>query len=272
MIEITGSVEWADWLERVSFNALPTQISDDFDAPILPAAQPGGGIENPRNFVTCYHGTDQLFGLLTGYPCCTSNLHQGWPKFTRHLWYASDDNGLAALYYSPCVVTAKVGQGTLVKIEEKTDYPFDETIRFRIDIPDKATESVEFPLYLRIPGWCEEAELRVNGEPLGNKAGGEMERISRVWKSGDEVELVLPMKVTVSRWYEGSAVVERGPLVYALKMEEKWVKVPDDHKFGTRYGNWYYEVHSSSPWNYCLKEESIREENIASEFQVVKRG
>lgn len=273
MIEITGSVEWADWLERVSFNALPTQISDDFDA--RQYYQQLNQVEvsrTPRNFVTCYHGTDQLFGLLTGYPCCTSNLHQGWPKFTRHLWYASDDNGLAALYYSPCVVTAKVGQGTLVKIEEKTDYPFDETIRFRIDIPDKATESVEFPLYLRIPGWCEEAELRVNGEPLGNKAGGEMERISRVWKSGDEVELVLPMKVTVSRWYEGSAVVERGPLVYALKMEEKWVKVPDDHKFGTRYGNWYYEVHSSSPWNYCLKEESIREENIASEFQVVKKG
>jgi len=124
MIEITGSVEWADWLERIAFNALPTQITDDFDA--RQYYQQLNQVEvsrHPRNFVTCYHGTDQLFGLLTGYPCCTSNLHQGWPKFAKHLWYASEDKGLAALFYSPSTVTAKVGAGNTVKIEETTNYP-----------------------------------------------------------------------------------------------------------------------------------------------------
>lgn len=273
MVEITGNVAWADWLERVAFNALPTQVTDNYDA--RQYYQQLNQVEvsrHPRNFVTSYNGTDQLFGLLTGYPCCTSNLHQGWPKFTKHLWFASEDNGLATLFYSPCTVTAKVGSGTTVKIEEITDYPFEESIHFKIEIMDKKTKSVEFPFYLRIPEWCSEATVKVNNEIRIKTKGGNVERLSREWKSGDKVELILPMSVTVTRWYEGSAAVERGPLLYALRMEEKWTKVQDDRKFGTRYGDWYYEVHSDTPWNYCLKEESIKPENIQTDFQVIKKG
>lgn len=270
MIEITGSVEWADWLEKVTFNALPTQITDEFDA--RQYYQQLNQVEvsrHPRNFVTCYHGTDQLFGLLTGYPCCTSNLHQGWPKFTKHLWYASEDRGLAALFYSPCTVTAKVGTGTTVKIEESTNYPFEESIRFRIDIIDRSTKTVAFPLHLRIPEWCSEATIKVNNKIWKDTSGGIIEKVYREWKSGDVVELLLPMEVTVSRWHEASAAIERGPLLYALRMDENWIKVEDDREFGTRYGEWYYEVHSDSPWNYSLKEESIKPENIKTDFQVI---
>ena len=273
MVEITGNVAWADWLERVTFNALPTQVTDNYDA--RQYYQQLNQVEvsrHPRNFVTSYNGTDQLFGLLTGFPCCTSNLHQGWPKFTKHLWYASEDNGLAALTYSPCTVTAKVGSGSTVKIKEITNYPFDESILFKIDILEKKTKTVAFPFYLRIPEWCDEAIIKINNEIWKNTKGGNIEKIFRNWKSEDKIELILPMDVTVSRWYEGSAAVERGPLLYALRMEEKWTKVQDDRKFGTRYGDWYYEVHSDTPWNYCLKEESIKPENIQTDFQVIKKG
>ncbi|MCE5174923.1 MAG: beta-L-arabinofuranosidase domain-containing protein [Bacteroidales bacterium] len=272
MIEIVDQVEWADWLERIAFNALPTQVTDNFDARQYYQQLNQVQISRQmRNFMTCYNGTDQVFGLLTGYPCCTSNLHQGWPKFTRHLWFASKDHGLAALIYSPNTVTAKVASGTEVRIKEVTNYPFDESIKFNIEIPNKKIKSVEFPFYLRIPQWCNQAEIKINGVVWKNVAGGKIESILRTWKSGDQVELNLPMRVTVSRWYEESAAIERGPLLYALRMNEKWVKVQDDHKFGTRYGDWYYEVYSDSPWNYCLKEESIKPENIETNFQVVKR-
>lgn len=272
MIEITGKVEWADWLERVAFNALPTQVTDNFDA--RQYYQQLNQVEisrHLRNFVTGYNGTDQLFGLLTGYPCCTSNLHQGWPKFTKHLWFASQDKGLAALFYSPCTVTAKVGTGTRVEIKEMTNYPFDESIHFNIKIEEKGSKAIVFPFYLRIPEWCEEATIKINDTIWKKVKGGNMERISRNWKSGDRVELILPMKVIVSRWYEGSAAIERGPLLYALRMEEKWTKVSDDRKFGKRYGDWYYEVHSETPWNYCLLEEAVKPENIETHFQVIKK-
>lgn len=269
MIEITGNVSWADWLEKITFNALPTQVTDDFDA--RQYYQQLNQVEvskHPRNFVTSYNGTDQLFGLLTGYPCCTSNLHQGWPKFTKHLWFASEDNGLAALVYSPNSVTAKVGSGVTVSIQEKTNYPFEEDITFELNIVDDA-EMVEFPLHLRIPEWCEMATIKINNEVWEESVGNQIVRINREWKSGDIVELSLPMDVSVSRWYEGSAAVERGPLLYALRMKENWTKVNSDNP---RYGEWYYEVHSDTPWNYCLKEESIKEENISTHFEVVKKG
>ncbi len=269
MIEITGNVSWADWLERIAFNALPAQVTDNFDARQYYQQLNQVEVSNhPRNFVTSYNGTDQLFGLLTGYPCCTSNLHQGWPKFTKHLWYASDDNGLAALVYSPNTVTAKVGTGVTVSIQEKTNYPFEEEITFELNIIDDV-EKVEFPIHLRIPEWCESATIKINNEVWSQSEGNQLVKINREWESGDIVELILPMHVNISRWYEGSVAVERGPLLYALRMEENWTKVESDNP---RYGKWYYEVHSNTPWNYCLKEESIKKENISDHFQVIKKG
>ncbi|MEN6453310.1 MAG: beta-L-arabinofuranosidase domain-containing protein [Prolixibacteraceae bacterium] len=272
MIEITGNTEWADWLERVTFNALPAQITDNFDARQYYQQLNQVQISRQdRNFVTGYNGTDQLFGLLTGYPCCTSNLHQGWPKFTQHLWFASEDRGLAALVYSPSTVEAKVATGVNIRIHEETTYPFEESVRFHVALTDKKIESAAFPLHFRIPGWCSKAEIRVNGKLWSKPVSGTNAKIYREWKSNDQVELILPMKIDVSRWYERSAVIERGPLVYALKMGEKWNKIQDDRKFGDRYGDWYYEVHPTTPWNYCLKEESLKPDNIEKDFQTIQK-
>lgn len=273
MIEITGSTELADWLERVTFNALPTQVTDDFDA--RQYYQQLNQVEVSRidrNFVTCYNGTDQLMGLLTGYPCCTSNLHQGWPKFTRHLWYAGEDRGLAAMFYAPCSVEAKVATGVKVRITEDTNYPFEESVRFKVDITDRKTKKVAFPLDLRIPGWCRGAEIKVNGKTFAKPSAGTVAKVYREWTTGDRVELILPMEVKVTRWYERSAAVERGPLLYALRIGEEWTKVDDDRKFGDRYGDWYYEVHPATPWNYCLIEDNIKPENISANFTVVAKG
>ena len=272
MLEITGDIQWADHLERIAYNALPTQVTDEYDGrQYYQQLNQVRVSRHDRNFVTCYNGTDQLFGLLTGYPCCTSNLHQGWPKFTQNLWYATEDNGVAALVYAPSEVTMKVANGVEVRLKEETNYPFDETIAFKLTIPDKKQKSVVFPFHLRIPEWCEDAIIHVNGEIWTKPARNTIVKINREWKQGDIVTLQLPMKVTVSRWYERSAAVERGPLVYALRIGEKKEKVMDDRKFGDRYGEWYYEIHPTTPWNYCLIEENIKPENIEKEFIVIKR-
>jgi DUF1680 family protein len=272
MLEITGDVQWADYLERVSYNALPTQITDEFDSRQYYQQLNQIRISRTeRNFVTAYNGTEQVFGLLTGYPCCTSNLHQGWPKFTQNLWYATEDNGVAALVYAPCEVKLKVANGIEIQWTEDTNYPFDETINFSLLIPDKKQKTAVFPLHLRIPEWCEKANIQINGVTWDNPAGKAIVKIVREWKTGDKLTLQLPMKVKIDRWHERSAAVERGPLVYALRIGEKWEKVQDDRKFGNRYGDWYYEVHPTTPWNYCLPENSVKSENIEKEFTVVKR-
>ena len=92
-----------------------------------------------------------------------------------------------------------------------------------------------FPLHLRVPHWCKEAVVKVNDREWGKAAASSIIKVYREWTSDDVVELEMPMGIKVSRWYERSAVIERGPLVYALKVGENWKKVQDDRKFGKHY-------------------------------------
>lgn len=266
ILPITGDVAFADHLEKIAFNALPTQVTDDFMARQY-FQQPNQVMitQHSRNFSTGHSGTDVCFGLLTGYPCCTSNMHQGWPKFTQNLWYATSDGGLAALVYAPNHVKAKVADGTEVSIEEKTTYPFDDKITFTISF-DKG--SLNFPLHLRVPEWCKQASVSINGKEAISYKGDSIFVIRRDWKSGDKVELVLPMQTSLTRWYENSVAVERGPLTYALKIGENWTKVKND-KDPVVYGTEYWEVRPTTPWNFGLP--NIRANKVDEMFTVVKK-
>ncbi len=251
MSQITGDVQFLDHLERVAFNALPTQISDDFmSRQYFQQPNQVQVTRALRNFDINHGETDLVYGVLAGYPCCTSNFHQGWPKFTQNLWYATVDNGLAALTYSPSEVEAHVADGIKVKMTEETFYPMDGTVGFRLSILDKRQQSVHFPFHLRIPAWCKEAIVRINGEAYKCYSGGTIAVIDRIWKTGDFVELSLPMSIELESWYENSVSVKRGPLVYALRIEEEW----KEKKFekGEIYGDTYHEVYPKSKWNYGL--------------------
>ncbi|MBU3808624.1 MAG: glycoside hydrolase family 127 protein [Candidatus Phocaeicola faecipullorum] len=274
ILEITGNVQWADYLERVAYNALPTQVTDDYSGrQYFQQFNQVSATREWREFSTPHDDTDIVFGVLTGYPCCTSNLHQGWPKFVQNLWYATADNGIAALVYAPSQVKAKVANGIEVAIQEKTNYPFDEKIDFQISYADKKVKEAFFPFHVRIPGWCENPIVKINGKAIEVDAyAGQVARVNRVWKDGDVLTIELPMKVSVSRWYDNGAVVERGPLLYALKMNEKWEKKQMEAEKVQDYGEWYYEVTSDTPWNYALSSRSFDPAHIEGNFIVEKTG
>ena len=262
MMAVTGNVAYMDHLEKVAFNALPTQATDDYMARQY-YQQPNQVLisRRARNFVTTHGGTDQVFGLLSGYPCCTCNMHQGWPKFTQHLWMASADSGVAALAYAPSDVRLRVGDGTTVSFTEETGYPFEETVAFTCHSP----RELQFPFHLRIPGWCDSALIEINGRPWRRVAGGRMVKVDRRWREGDRLVLTLPMQVRLSRWQEHAVAVERGPLVYALKIGERWQHVDNDDIYGS-----YMEVFPTTPWNYGLLAE--RDRPVEARFQVIRRG
>ena len=251
MAEITGDVQFADHLERVAFNALPTQATDAYDArQYYQQVNQVMITDHRRNFEQSHDGTDILYGLLTGYACCTSNMHQGWPKFTQNLWYAAPGGGVVAMLYSPSEVSLKVGGGHAVTIGEDTAYPMEDEIRFTIRMSGK--KACKFPFHLRIPAWCRDAEVCLNGTVIGNPRGGSMAVFDREWRDGDRLVLRLPMEVTTSRWYENSVAVERGPLVYALAMRETWEKKPFGDGETAQFGDEYYEVTSADKWNYGI--------------------
>lgn len=262
MLAITGDVTFADHIEKIAFNALPTQANDDFTArQYFQQANQVLLKASVKNFYTDHHGLDLVYGLTTGYPCCTTNMHQGWPKFAQNLWYATADNGLAALLYCASRVTAKVSNGDTVQFKEETNYPFDESIRFTFS----SFKPVTFPLYLRLPTWCTAARIAVNGHDINITANNKFVKINRTWQEGDVVELFLPMKVKSSEWYERSRAIERGPLVYALRIEETW-----KHVRPAGGGEEFDEVYPASAWNYGLLDSSIEEPD--SSFHVLKRS
>lgn len=261
MLRISGNVRWADWLERVAYNALPAQISDDFSAKqYYQQTNQISCTRTWRPFSTPHDDTDVLFGTLNGYPCCLSNMHQGWPKFTQNLWYATDNGGLAAFVYAPSSVTATVAGGTEVRIVETTDYPFLETVSFRIEFPGEESEA-SFPLLLRIPHWCEAPSLEVNGESVKGSSNN-IVQLDRKWSDGDSIELHLPMKLKTEEGYDKALSFVRGPLVYALKMKENWKRIPFKGR-DRCYGDWAWEVTSDTPWNYCIMRDSFSVDSCA---------
>ena len=91
--------------------------------------------------------------------CCQHNHGMGWPYYIQHLVMATPDNGAAAVVYSACTATLTVGDGRQVTLTESGNYPFEEQVTFTVN----TDAEVSFPLYLRIPAWCDGASVLVNG-------------------------------------------------------------------------------------------------------------
>lgn len=259
ILQITGDIFYADYLEKIAYNVLPTQHNDEFTRrQYFQQANQVVMSDESRNFFNDEYSRI-VYGVLTGYPCCTSNMHQGWPKFIQNLWYATPDNGLAIMLYGPSEVKAQVSKGEWVRFAEETDYPFRDRIRLiYLEGPE-----VYFPLHLRIPGWCMDPEIRINGKMLEMENGSGIVVLDRDWKEGDVVEMDFPMEIRISEWDEDSRGIERGPLVYALRIEERW-----EEKKTAQWPNSFFEVYPESPWNYGFNSEKL----TGADFHVVEKN
>lgn len=255
IIAITGDNEYMDALERMTFNALPPQTTDDYNNKqyfqIANQVQISRGV---FDFSLPFdRQMNNVLGMKSGYTCCLANMHQGWTKYTQSLWFKTQNHGLAALVYAPNVLTTKVGEQE-VTINENTSYPFEDEVNFEFT----TKKAVSFPLELRIPVWCKEALISINGNQVQTAKGGTMVTLSQNWKNKDKVTLKLPMQVSTSNWGRNSRTIERGPLVYALKLEERW------EKSNIKEEGEYFSVFPKSDWNYGLLEKIIQnpDENL----------
>jgi hypothetical protein len=126
-------------------------------------------------------------------------------------------------------------------------------------------EPVKFPLYLRIPRWCMEGIISINGKNWSTQEGNQIVKIDRQWRDGDMVELKLSMEVQTSRWHENFVSIEMGPLVYSLRIRGNWQKVNGSDKYGS-----YYEVYPLESWNYGIIDEAVKEPK--KYFRIIKNG
>jgi uncharacterized protein len=241
-----GDAGIGDRIEKLAYNALPGTFTDDMWAHQYD--QQSNQVESSlltRPWTT--NGPESnLYGLEPHFGCCTANFHQGWPKFTSSLWMAKGEHGLVAALYAPSDLHTTVG-GIGVHISEETDYPFRNMIRFTIT-PEKA---VEFSLELRIPEWTPSATVIVNARKENIEAlPGTFGRLERQWKAGDVVELSFDMKPRVSRWFNRSVSVERGPLVFSYSPGEDWVKLRDRPQTGRSFRR----MHGTMRWKWTKRQ------------------
>ena len=194
LLAVTGEGRMADRVERAFFNAGPAAVSRDFKTHVYfqsPNRLMSGSPDFPHGPRASGGSYRQKHSPL----CCTAALNRIVPNYVIHMWMATCDNGLAAVCYGPCKVTALAADRVPVEIVCKTDYPFNEVIEFSV----KPAKQAAFPLYFHIPGWCANPELSVNGSAARIKADAKgFACVSRTWKPGDTVRLRFPMTAVVN--------------------------------------------------------------------------
>lgn len=134
--------------------------------------------------------------------------------------YSMGDDGLYINMYGGNTLSAKMKDGSPIKLEQVTNYPWDGKIVITInEITAKQTS-----IFLRIPGWCRNAAIKINGKPILQtiklNAYNELER---AWKAGDKIELNLDMLATLLESNplveetKNQVTIKRGPVVYCLE-------------------------------------------------------
>ena len=276
LLRITGDPFWAENCEDVAFNTLPAAFMPDYRS-LRYLTAPNMVVSDAKNHNP---GIDNAGPYLMMNPfssrCCQHNHSNGWSYYAENLWMATPDNGLAAVLFNESEVKAKVGNGTEVTLKQETNYPFEGQIRLTIQTP----KSVRFPLYLRIPTWCAQPTVQVNGQDVAvDVKPGQYLKLTDTWNNGDRIRLNLPMNLQVRTWTKNknSVSINYGPLTYSLKIKEEYVRQQSD-KTAQHDAKWQagadptawpsFEIFPKSAWNYGLVLDAAQPERS---FEVVRR-
>lgn len=218
LLELTGDVVYADAMERLLWNHVFASQSADGDT--YRYHTPPNGVK-PEGY---YHGPD----------CCTSSGHR-LVSLLPTLLYGKDERGVFINQYTTGVVEARLPDERVVRLRQETLYPEKSDVRVVVE----AAPGGPFAIRLRLPGWCENPRISVNGKPVSGARSGTYVALDRVWSVGDEIRLELPMELawvrsdapwrTVERRLPGGEIMHepvagdsppwalvRGPVVYAV--------------------------------------------------------
>lgn len=192
----------ADVLERVLYNAVLHGISLDGT---------NSYYQNPL--------TDANRPRYNSWVCCPPNLSRTLFQVGRYAYAASANELFINLFVgSELRVPFAAGE---VRFNVETGYPWNGNMA--ISVEPEAGEQ-EFSLNLRFPGWCQQAELKVNGVALkAVPSDSGYLTVKRKWSRGDRVDVALAMPVQRIEGHPnikdcvGKIAIQRGPIVYGFE-------------------------------------------------------
>jgi DUF1680 family protein len=240
---ITGDPKYGDRIEEAIFNAGLGSVDDDFTSSQYFSCPNQVIADENSNHVFFYRGWPGWHTFAPEVPggCCAGNVHRFMPNFAARAWMLGENEAFAALY-APTEISLTVG-GTRVKIEEKTAYPFENTVRFLIT-PDAP---VAFTLTLRVPAWATSYTVTVNGEAVSEKAKKGILKLNRTFCAGDVVTISFTDEIRFVENAKGVSV-KKGALLYALPVKER-VVVEGLRKCGNeKYPR--YSLYADSDWSF----------------------
>ena len=215
----TGDARYADAIERSMYNVLAGSTDSDrtgffYANPLqrrraLEAADP----RSSRRRADAPGARPPWFETA----CCPPNVMR--TLATVHQWIATHDGGGVQIHqYMPSTIDAR--QTALgARLDVTTDYPTTGTVSIAVS----ESRNQEAGLAIRVPQWAHRFELTVNGLPAPMSEVRGYVRIVRRWRSGDVIELSLPVRPRLTCAHpavdalRGTAVIERGPEVYCLE-------------------------------------------------------
>jgi len=265
LLMATGEPQWGDQIERAILNAGLGAISKDFKSHQY--------FSSPNQIFATHMSSNASYGnegrirqaFRPGFDveCCSGNVHRMIPNYASRLWLKDNRGGLVAALYAPNTLNTKIGGGKLsLQINEETDYPFSGKINFKITV----SEPCKFPLSFRIPHWAKGASVKLNNEQSVPVENGKFFVLERVFKSGDQISIELPMDIRVVSPVEDGISLVRGPLVFSLLIDEKAIKVTDQLKTSNEFPAW--DISPASPWNYTLDLGEVPGEgNVSQEIK-----
>ena len=152
--------------------------------------------QNPTNGMMCYFvplrmGTKKEFSdQFNTFTCCVGTGMENHIKYAESIYYEAVDGGLYINLFIPSELRWK-SKNMIVK--QETRFPESDTVK--ISFSGKSPK--KFSVYLREPKWASQGVyIRLNGKkiiPSKNKSGYFV--LDRVWKNGDQIELIIPMKL-----------------------------------------------------------------------------
>ena len=277
-LEATGDGRYADLIERCVFNAGLGAVTKDFKtlqyfSNLNQFIATGDSDQNPH----MTGSTWQQYRPTHETECCAGNVHRFMPNYVSRMWLVDQNGDPVAALYGP----SEVDYG-FVRITEETDYPFDGKITFTLAMD----EDREFAFSYRVPGWCAQPVVKVNGEAQDAASAGTFGKINRTFRNGDVIELEFPMEVKFERVAprsyvlkivtDGSnqrtvrvagapgsqgTVVSRGPLLFAYSVptdctEDKTVYANMNGKATTNEDFKCWSMRPSGPFNFALARET----------------
>lgn len=204
----TGDVKIADYYERALYNHILGQ-------------------QDPETGMVCYflpllNGAHKVYSTKeNSFWCCVGSGFESHAKYGEAIYY-HNDGAIYVNLFIPSVVSWKEKGMTL---RQETAFPSEETTVLTVG----AEQPVRTTVCLRYPSWSGKASVFVNGKKVSVKQKpGSYIALTRLWKSGDRIEVTYPMQVSLETTPDNprKAALLYGPIVLAGERGTEGMQAP----------------------------------------------